>query len=301
MADFQARAQQLEQTVAKAKGAAEALLARLNAPVPAPGVTPPPSMDNSTAVALAADYLNVTASGKSALGPMGRTSGVAKKFATEAPAAVVAAHNTIKAKTAEMTEMQKKAEEAKKTFEAANAALATHERSMKHGEAAKVNAAIFSRKDELAHAPVQGRGSRRGCGGARENHNRCSGPDRRSSQEAEKAPLQKKLAGAKDGIDALKRNTPTRSPRSRRFRRKSKPKRPAFCRCFHVSVFPALPPCVASGVPRNGEFGGRSSDLPCVIFRAPFRRRDERIPSHTPNSRLGRRSRSQSGADHLRR
>ncbi len=75
---------------------------------------------------------------------------------------------------------------------------------MKHWEAAKVNAAIFSRKDQLATLQSKVEDLAADVA-AREKIITDAPAQIAAAPEAEKAPLQKKLAGAKDGIDALKK------------------------------------------------------------------------------------------------
>jgi hypothetical protein len=150
VAVFQQKTGSLEHALAGARTAAEALLTRLQAPVPAPAPTAP-AMDLGTARLLAEDLKSLTTNAKAALGPMGSSvTEAGRDFGAHVPGQLSAQLTLAKAKQAELAEGEKRAAGEQQAIEQAAAALAERQKVAARWEAAKLNARIFHQRAELA-------------------------------------------------------------------------------------------------------------------------------------------------------
>ncbi|MGI8603021.1 MAG: c-type cytochrome domain-containing protein [Verrucomicrobiales bacterium] len=146
---FQSKTASLEQNLAQARSAADALLQRLGAPLPAPAAAST-AMAMDVAKALAEDLQNVTTNAKASLVPSGaKVRELKDQFAT-LPTQLVSTIQLVKGKEAELPVLRQKSDEAGKALEVAAAALETHKRALLKWDAAKVNAAIFGKREELS-------------------------------------------------------------------------------------------------------------------------------------------------------
>lgn len=148
-AAFPDHSRQLEQSLATARTAAEALLTRLATPPAEPAPAAATAMDLGQAATMAADLHALTQSARTALGPMGDTLGdQARAFAGTVPAQLAATRERAATKEAELAAAGKQAAEAVKTHEGAAAALRQHEHAMARWQAAKINTQLFTKKDQ---------------------------------------------------------------------------------------------------------------------------------------------------------
>ncbi len=203
VAAFNEKSVGVEQALAKAKAAADAVLARLNAPVPEPSPDAA-TMDMGTARALAEDLQNLTAAAKAAVVSTGNAAvATAQDFSKTVPGALAQAVATAKAKEAEMADWQKKADEAAKLVEASTAALEQHRRALARWEAAKVNAVVFNKRDELADLTAKLEEATADVA-AREKTLAETPAALAAAPPEQKPALEKKLADAREGLDARK-------------------------------------------------------------------------------------------------
>lgn len=144
---FTTRSAEVEATLARAREAAQSLLVRLTAPLPEPGASV--SMDSGTARALSADLQQLTSGSRAALEPLSeRVGGLSDDFSS-LPARLGATQQLIRSKETEMETLRKKADEARAAVDSATAALQEQRQRLARWEAARVNAAIHSRRQEL--------------------------------------------------------------------------------------------------------------------------------------------------------
>jgi predicted RNase H-like nuclease (RuvC/YqgF family) len=147
---FEEHSKALEQSLATARGAAEALLARLSAPAAAPDPAAAATMNLEAAATQASDLQAITQSARTALGPMsGPLADTAQAFAGTVPGQLAALHQVAATKATEMAEAQQQAAAAAQSHQAATAAVGPHEQAVARWEAAKINTLVFQKKGEL--------------------------------------------------------------------------------------------------------------------------------------------------------
>jgi chromosome segregation ATPase len=203
VAVFQQKSSSVDQALARARTAAEALLTRLQAPAPAPGPTPP-AMDLGTARVLAEDLKALTATAKAALGPMGSSvTEAGREFESTVPGQLSAQLTLAKTKEAELAEGEKRAAEEQKAVEQAAAALAERQKEAARWEAAKLNARIFEQRNQLAALTTRIEELTEDV--AARDKTLAETPARLAgAPDADKPALEKALADARSGLDGLR-------------------------------------------------------------------------------------------------